>query len=669
MQFAAYGDDATTPETDGYASGQAYVWYINIDGNDYPTEATYFVGGPFTNVYQTNQLTRVTHFSIESSDDDIEGCTDAAYLEFNSEATIDDNSCVTLINEGCMDDNYLEYSEVANYDTDPSSCINILVIGCADVVAFNYDPLVNVNDPTQCEYFIECDCCNFEQAFDYEQISDCYVYCEAVDCIFEYGCMDASACNFNSMATVEDGSCIYPGCTDNSYVEFYNQGYVAGCDDGSCSIDVEDLGLIIENFQEPMITGSSMTVGFNISNINGIGSGTIAAFYDLNGDGLINTNPYIALNGLSYWECIGSTEYIPNEFFSMGLWGDDSTTDEIEGLQDGQTDVIFALLTDENQVIAFNLVPEFTSYNTNGIIVVNELNLEVTKYGCMNSDYCNYNPDAEEDDGTCEGVPGCMDALYVEYDSTLGCNNQDMCLVTWEQAYYLSEEANNTLEFELDNSTISIMILEDLINNLEQQNNVAYIQITDLEAQLDTVIDLLEWCLSSGVECAQQLNILELEWALCTEDLNYWSSPIEIDLLTGWNIIGYTFPEPQDVVATVVEIDDIIQIIKNNAAAVYWPEYGFNGIGDFIPGQGYQIKVFEGYSGFTYPDVGGLRIELVPTVPQWALDMKAEIHPNDIRTLVRVVNMLGQEVNYKNQPTGTTLLYLYNDGTVENKIK
>ena len=48
--------------------------------------------------------------------------------------------------------------------------------------------------------------------------------------------------------------------------------------------------------------------------------------------------------------------------------------------------------------------------------------------------------------------------------------------------------------------------------------------------------------------------------------------------------------------------------------------------------------------------------------------MPTEMHPNDIRTLVRVVNMLGQKVELNNTPLGTTLLYLYNDGTVEKKI-
>jgi len=134
-------------------------------------------------------------------------------------------------------------------------------------------------------------------------------------------------------------------------------------------------------------------------------------------------------------------------------------------------------------------------------------------------------------------------------------------------------------------------------------------------------------------------------------------------------MIGYTLSEPQDVVATLQEIVDVILIMKNNYAEVYWPEYGFNGIGDFIPGQGYQIKVTEVINGFTYPQVDGQRIELVPTVPQWAIDMEAQIHPNDIRTLVRVVNMLGQEVNPENQASGTVLLYLYNDATVDKKIK
>ena len=48
--------------------------------------------------------------------------------------------------------------------------------------------------------------------------------------------------------------------------------------------------------------------------------------------------------------------------------------------------------------------------------------------------------------------------------------------------------------------------------------------------------------------------------------------------------------------------------------------------------------------------------------------MDVEIHPNDIRTLVKVVNILGQEVSVDEQFKGEVLFYLYNDGSVEKKI-
>jgi len=45
------------------------------------------------------------------------------------------------------------------------------------------------------------------------------------------GCTNASACNYDSTATVDDGSCTMPGCTDALAV---NYDASAGCDDGSC---------------------------------------------------------------------------------------------------------------------------------------------------------------------------------------------------------------------------------------------------------------------------------------------------------------------------------------------------------------------------------------------------------------------------------------------------
>ena len=38
-------------------------------------------------------------------------------------------------------------------------------------------------------------------------------------------------------------------------------------------------------------------------------------------------------------------------------------------------------------------------------------------YGCSDPEYCNYNPDVNFDDGSCEGYPGCTNNFYMEYDS------------------------------------------------------------------------------------------------------------------------------------------------------------------------------------------------------------------------------------------------------------
>ena len=46
-----------------------------------------------------------------------------------------------------------------------------------------------------------------------------------------HGCTDEAACNYDSEANLDDGSCNYPGCTDS---EACNYDETAGCDDDSC---------------------------------------------------------------------------------------------------------------------------------------------------------------------------------------------------------------------------------------------------------------------------------------------------------------------------------------------------------------------------------------------------------------------------------------------------
>ena len=67
---------------------------------------------------------------------------------------------------------------------------------------------------------------------------------EADDGSCIYGCSDENACNYDETSTC-DASCVFPppgqdcdglvlGCTDDNYLEYYTQGFVADLDDGSC---------------------------------------------------------------------------------------------------------------------------------------------------------------------------------------------------------------------------------------------------------------------------------------------------------------------------------------------------------------------------------------------------------------------------------------------------
>lgn len=452
----------------------------------------------------------------------------------------------------------------------------------------------------------------------------------------------AEIANFNGYVTnslVVTNSISLSGCTNDGFLEFHTQGYSADVDNGSCSTTIYNLDLTPELFFPISQTDNSMNIGMNVPSINLFEGGILGTFFDFNQDGTS--------------ECISTTEIQgtdngSNGFFTIAIWGDDAITDPIDGLLEGQVPT-FAILTNQNYVIAFEAVPDFEGYIANSFLTFTEINFDLTIYGCMDQAFCNYNPDAEEDDGSCEGTPGCTDDHYVEFSADAACQLEGSCETTWQEAY-------DQLENELDAVNL------ECAANAQAAAEAAAEQLYNIELDYQNQIAAINDNFAS-TESNYLAQIANLE-----DSIANYTSPISIDILTGWNLIGYTLDESQDAVATFAEIVDYIEIVKNNAADVYWPEFSFNGIGDLIPGQGYQIKVTQAIEGFMYPDTNGQRIELSPTIPQWVIDMPTELHPNDIRSLVRTLNLLGQEVELNDSHKGSTIIYLYSDGTVEKKI-
>ena len=66
---------------------------------------------------------------------------------------------------------------------------------------------------------------------------------------------------------------------------------------------------------------------------------------------------------------------------------------------------------------------------------------------------------------------------------------------------------------------------------------------------------------------------------------------VSIVLPVGWSLLGYLRINPADCVDVFEAISDEIELVKDYLGNAYLPNWNFNGIGDLVAGQGYQIKM------------------------------------------------------------------------------
>jgi len=75
---------------------------------------------------------------------------------------------------------------------------------------------------------------------------------------------------------------------------------------------------------------------------------------------------------------------------------------------------------------------------------------------------------------------------------------------------------------------------------------------------------------------------------------------INIDIQEGWNNIGYTCHYEKDATVAFFSIEDKIILAKDVVGNAYLPEWNFNGIGNLIPGYGYQLKTSDAINQFSF---------------------------------------------------------------------
>ena len=250
-----------------------------------------------------------------------------------------------------------------------------------------------------------------------------------------------------------------------------------------------------------------------------------------------------------------------------------------------------------------------THYNCQGICL-NDVDSdgvcdELEIFGCTDVSACNYGSAATEEDGSCyypQTHYNCQGICLNDVDTDGVCDELEIFGCTDESAcnYDLTAtEEDGTCEYPQTHYNCQGECLNDIdFNGVCDELEIfgctdSFAVNYDPSATSDN-----NSCISQEQAIIDSLNIVISEIQSQLLDAN---SPILIDLIVGWNTIGYTNRIAQDVVHGCQDINDIILILKNNGGQVYYPEFDFNGVGDFLPGQGYLLKVTDSYQNFSFP--------------------------------------------------------------------
>ena len=125
-QMVVWRDDLETPEIDGSVAGES-LNYLLVDGNSlYNLEISF--GG--SNSYANNAILPALNVSYYFNCSANFGCMDTSAFNFDEEATMDDGSCVPVV-EGCTDNSFVEFNPLANVDD--GSCLTTIIYGCTTV--------------------------------------------------------------------------------------------------------------------------------------------------------------------------------------------------------------------------------------------------------------------------------------------------------------------------------------------------------------------------------------------------------------------------------------------------------------------------------------------------------------------------------------------------------
>jgi hypothetical protein len=329
----------------------------------------------------------------------VEGCNDPAAFNYDASANTDDGSCIAVVN-GCMDPTAFNYDASANIDD--GSCIAV-VNGCMDSTAFNYDASANTDDGS-CIAVVNG--CMDPTAFNYNALANT----DDGSCIAVVnGCTDSTATNYNAAANTDDGSCTYPlaiGDTHQGGIVFYldgsGGGLIAAPTDQSTGAEWGCHGTAIPGADGTAIgTGAQNTIDIVNANCSPNTAGnSIAA----------NICANLTLGGYSDW-FLPSKDELNQMHLNIGQ-GDSLGLGNVGGF----VTYNYWSSSEYNSNVAWGQFG-FSKGSTYNVRAVRALSAPIL--GCTDPLYTEYDALANTDDGTCTTlvVNGCTDSTAFNYNA------------------------------------------------------------------------------------------------------------------------------------------------------------------------------------------------------------------------------------------------------------
>ena len=292
-----------------------------------------------------------------------------------------------------------------------------------------------------------------------------YVYLLPVECedvAAVLGCTDENAENYDAAigATLDDGSCIFWGCTNP---EAYNYNSQATVDDGSCTVLVCDYdGEWVVEFEKENYADWNLPE---------------------NRDIITPTCEITRQNQQPLYNYVTQSNYYDNQYDSNIEWKQGGYDEPgawyptianafgnyMNGIV-GQTATLHIIDSD----LYFEFEFSFWQSNGNGggfaytrtYVPVNCEELPIA-LGCMDSVACNYDSSASVDDGSCDyvscaddcGIPygdnsscsGCTNPEADNYDSTASIDDNSCVMILCDEDYISSYNGLAVVEFSMDN--------------------------------------------------------------------------------------------------------------------------------------------------------------------------------------------------------------------------